>query len=814
MTTPRHEAVPSLSNLYAKCIDSFGRFVLALTEDNCRVIRLEQVHLPEILEEYGRTKIWGDQTKAVLPARARGSLDDILRQDDELRRLVQGILQRLTALLSQAIPIAEKKYDPVVGSDDPGLVSDHDSISSAGTDSDCDSEGSVEHEHDRPSRIQSLVQQAFEQIRSLYDLSALLRRPKIADKYIRSVDSKADTTTLDNSGSLPLDISFSTYDESHVLEKVLQWRGLTKNGLAVKFDDESVATIGKTLQSHGVEDIMWFCQRLARANTRRREQLRYWVDHPYDYKQDTVAQVQKHEYRSEVSKFKLLNPNAPSKSILSRQSFSTAAVSDVHDTKTNVRPRTTYAPTAIGQGRFNSVPDPPKPENGKTTFSCPYCGMTLESSEMRNRQSWKRHIFRDLRPYVCTFRDCQDSGKLYVSRNDWMYHEFQIHRREYACKKCPKQCSSRKEMSVHLREHYNGSTPPGQLGVILDLCYRQIDVLDTRKVSCLICAEELLLSALHGHIATHMEGIALFVLPTGDEEEGPGNSKASLQAIECESRSQISDIVSDAGSVGYSVADDLGQTSEEFLRLLASEEAGYTSKFLSWSTIDEDTETGDIQDAEKTLKERMNTLGKEHPDTLISMNNLGIVLHNQGKYEEAVQIYRETLELMEQVLGKEDPITLANMNNLGSVLRSQGKYEEAEQIYRETLELMEQVLGKEDPITLQSMNNLGSVLSDQEKHEEAEQILREILELREQVLGKEHPDTFKSMKNLGFVLSQQGKYEEAQQIYRETLELMKQVLGKEHPNTLQSMNNLGFVLQQGKYKKVEQIHREILELME
>jgi hypothetical protein len=90
---------PSISELYRECIQSFGRFLLVLNEDNCRVIRLEQVHLPDILDEYGRTKIWGDQTKADLPARARGSLDDTLRHDDELKHLVQAILLRLRAFL-------------------------------------------------------------------------------------------------------------------------------------------------------------------------------------------------------------------------------------------------------------------------------------------------------------------------------------------------------------------------------------------------------------------------------------------------------------------------------------------------------------------------------------------------------------------------------------------------------------------------------------------------------------------------------------------------------------------------------------------
>ena len=63
-------------------------------------------------------------------------------------------------------------------------------------------------------------------------------------------------------------------------------------------------------------------------------------------------------------------------------------------------------------------------------------------------------------------------------------------------------------------------------------------------------------------------------------------------------------------------------------------------------------------------------LGKEHPDTLTSKNNLAEVLSSQGNYEEAEQIHRQALALRERVLGKEDPDTLTSKNNLAEVLRS------------------------------------------------------------------------------------------------------------------------------------------------
>lgn len=258
-------------------------------------------------------------------------------------------------------------------------------------------------------KIRLLVQQITDQIRSLYDLSSLLRRPRIADKYIRSVNSKSHShrTALDQPATLPFMVCFNKLDESHIIEKVLQWRGLTKSGQNFSCEDEAPAQERHGLTTDDIGDILWYCQRLARANTRRREQLQHWADHPYISTHDkptsgrplpvlvkppVKASEIKEESASQVStlkpasfKFSLAGPE----SIMSKQSFSTAAVSDVYDTKTNARPRTVYAATNVGQCRSNAVPDPPKTQDGQTTFPCPYCGTTLESSEMQDRQSWK-----------------------------------------------------------------------------------------------------------------------------------------------------------------------------------------------------------------------------------------------------------------------------------------------------------------------------------------------------------------------------------------------------------------------------------------
>jgi tetratricopeptide (TPR) repeat protein len=84
----------------------------------------------------------------------------------------------------------------------------------------------------------------------------------------------------------------------------------------------------------------------------------------------------------------------------------------------------------------------------------------------------------------------------------------------------------------------------------------------------------------------------------------------------------------------------------------------------------------------RALEAREKVLGREHPDTLNSVNNLGLVLDKQGQYDAAEAMDRRALEAREKVLGHEHPDTLTSVSNLGNVFSYQGKYEEAEAMHR------------------------------------------------------------------------------------------------------------------------------------
>jgi hypothetical protein len=70
---------------------------------------------------------------------------------------------------------------------------------------------------------------------------------------------------------------------------------------------------------------------------------------------------------------------------------------------------------------------------------------------------------------------------------------------------------------------------------------------------------------------------------------------------------------------------------------------------------------------EQTLAARRRVLGNDHPDTLMSMNNLAETRWALGDFDGARQLHEQTLTGYRRLLGDDHPNTLMSMNNLAAV---------------------------------------------------------------------------------------------------------------------------------------------------
>jgi tetratricopeptide (TPR) repeat protein len=150
------------------------------------------------------------------------------------------------------------------------------------------------------------------------------------------------------------------------------------------------------------------------------------------------------------------------------------------------------------------------------------------------------------------------------------------------------------------------------------------------------------------------------------------------------------------------------------------------------------------------------------PDYAEAYCNLGALLHECRKYEDAVTAYRQAIGIK--------PDYAEAYCNLGAALRKQGKLDEAVAAQRQAIRL------KPDLATAHS--NLGAALHDQGKLDEAVATQRQAIRMK--------PDLATAHSNLGAVLYDQGELEEAVLALRQAIVL--------NPNLDVAHGNMGSAL--------------------
>ncbi len=215
---------------------------------------------------------------------------------------------------------------------------------------------------------------------------------------------------------------------------------------------------------------------------------------------------------------------------------------------------------------------------------------------------------------------------------------------------------------------------------------------------------------------------------------------------------------------------------------------------------------------ERALELRRQSLGDNHPDTLISMNSLASLYESQGKIALAEPLYLKVLEIRRRMLGEQNPQTLNTANGLANLYTDKGNYAQAEALQRKTLDVQRRVLGEEHPDTLLTMNDLALTYMNQRKFTQAEPLWTKVVEGLRRVHGEQHPDTLDALGNQAVNFWGEGKYEQAESMSKEVLQISRRTLGEDHPKTLQFMSVLAATyFAQRKYAEAEPLQAKVVE---
>ncbi len=230
-------------------------------------------------------------------------------------------------------------------------------------------------------------------------------------------------------------------------------------------------------------------------------------------------------------------------------------------------------------------------------------------------------------------------------------------------------------------------------------------------------------------------------------------------------------------------------------------------------------ESGDYEESlshyRRNIMYRKRVLGKDHPSTVASYNNIGGVYDSMGDYGKALEYYKKALAIKERTLGRDHPSTATSYNNIGGVYDSMGDYGKALECHKKALAIREGTLGSDHPSTATSYNNIGLVYKSMGDYGKALDYYDKALAIHEGTLGSDHPSTATSYNNIGLVYDSMGDYGKALEYYKKALAIREGTLGSDHPSTATSYNNIAVLYyNSGDYKQSLNYFYKTLEILE
>lgn len=343
----------------------------------------------------------------------------------------------------------------------------------------------------------------------LYRLGFKIRNPATRVGFTKAQNYQE----IDQETDVDLIHIFASFDLQHVEQVFLQSQG--------SLDRESIKK-------------NFLVKRLARANTRRRQQFKQWRSHRIK-----IEASSKH-----AREFNFLIPSSkefasgetpipeatvtaakPAPSMPSTATRVDPAMVAIDDTASIVS-SSTYARFSNDPSLTLEIPQLPRKLRLQKDFECPYCHV-LCSGRTGDPRSWNQHVLRDLRPYICTYKDCKDGDQQYDSFKQWLSHETHNHRIARRCKEHPEESfPSLNEWREHVASHHLDAASLDHLD-INETCSSSSD----KKRCCPICAEE---AVNHEHVGRHLQQIALFALPksTGFEDDSALDDNSSVATVD------------------------------------------------------------------------------------------------------------------------------------------------------------------------------------------------------------------------------------------------------------------------------------------
>jgi len=174
-------------------------------------------------------------------------------------------------------------------------------------------------------------------------------------------------------------------------------------------------------------------------------------------------------------------------------------------------------------------------------------------------------------------------------------------------------------------------------------------------------------------------------------------------------------------------------------------------------------------------------------------------LNSQGKYDQAIEVGRQVIELDKARLGGDHPDVAKTYYNIGELYLVQKKYVEASTHFRRALRIYENAGGIiEEKARQQGLSRvlarLALAYQEQKLYKAAMPLLNRALEIDRSVFGSKSANVAASLSNLAMLYEAQGKHDQAKMLVRQAIAIDTEVLGEKSPRLATSYSQLGTIL--------------------
>ncbi len=157
------------------------------------------------------------------------------------------------------------------------------------------------------------------------------------------------------------------------------------------------------------------------------------------------------------------------------------------------------------------------------------------------------------------------------------------------------------------------------------------------------------------------------------------------------------------------------------------------------------------------------------------LSDLAIEKWDKGEYPPTEQLFSRALEIWKTVLGTNSEHVATGLYNLANLYYVQGRYDEAVQLYKRSLSVAKK--HPEPSLLVNILHWLAETYFANREYNKAHQIYKKVIAITEEVSGSNSPELATAIMDLGFSYYYVGKYNKSEPYYLHALSIRETAIG-------------------------------------